>query len=239
MKKLFAFALLTLAGSAFAQQRCTVELRQYNNRVIERYTVYGQPGSCIEGMKQCRKDIRLQYSRNPSWPNTSLDCIDLGDYNPNPNPYPQNPNPNPYPQNPQPNPYRSVEVTGLILDVASTIYDSQSKTKVVESLITNTRSYNLGNLNYICSQTRTWPENASCLVDGVNRAPRETIDESSAIYAVAQACTQTKTWPEEQSCFSASLRNTRLPSLNYLAQSCAGMYNTESSARCYRSVFGL
>lgn len=237
--KLFTLLALTALSLPAFSQTCYVDMvHTPTQRVVRSFTGWGD-SSCVEGMKECRKSIRLDYSSNPHYPNGSLDCIRSGQYNPqpNPNPYP-NPNPNPYP-NPQPNPYRSVDLGSLIQDVASSSYNSETQTKMMETLILNAQSYSLDQLVRICSATRTWPENASCLLDGVRRAPRELIAESTAIHAVGQACVQTKTWPEEQSCFAASLRNSRLPSLSYLGQSCANMYNSESSARCYRSVFNV
>jgi hypothetical protein len=236
--KLFALlALATMSLSAFSQT-CYVDMVVKNSgRVVRSFTAYGDPNSCIEGMKECRKSIRFDYSNNPQYANGSLDCVRAGDYGPTPNPYP---NPQPYPQpHPQPNPYGSVDAISLILDLSSSSYNSEVQTKMVEALILNLNSYSLNGLARVCSSTRTWQENASCLIDGVRRAPRESIDEYSAIHASAQACILSKTWQEEQSCFSSALRNKRLPSLGYLGQSCSGMYNSESAARCYRSVFGV
>lgn len=243
-------ALLFLASLSLPalSQTCYVDMvHKPTGRVVRSFTGYGD-SSCIEGMKECRKSIRLDYSSNPQYPNGSLDCVrDNGGYNPqpNPNPYPNpypqpnpNPYPNPYPQ-PQPNPYRSVEVNQLILDLAGASYSSEIQTKIVEALVSRLQSYSLSSLVRVCSATRSWQENAACLIDGVRRAPREIADESSAIYAVGPACTITTSWQEEKSCFQASMRNNRLPSLGYLGQSCANMYSSESSARCYRSVFGI
>lgn len=247
MKLLAILALATMSFSAFSQT-CYVDMVVKNSgRVVRSFTAYGDPNSCIEGMKECRKSIRLDYSSNPQYANGSLDCIRAGDYGPTPNPYPHPqpqpqpyPQPNPYPQpHPQPNPYGSVDAVSLILDLSGSSYTAEVQTKIVESLILNLNSYSLSGLARVCSSTRTWQENASCLIDGVRRAPRESVDEYSAIHASGQACLLTKTWQEEQSCFSSALRNNRLPSLGYLGQSCAGMYGAESSARCYRSVFGV
>jgi hypothetical protein len=132
-----------------------------------------------------------------------------------------------------------VNANQLILDLASSSSSSEVKTKIIEAMIFNINSYSLSPLARVCSSARTYQEHSSCLVDGVRRAPQEQIDESSAIYAVGSACVLSKTWAEERSCFSASLRNNRLSSLGYLAQSCAGMYNSESASQCYRSVFNV
>ncbi len=243
MKFLALLTFATMSLSAFSQT-CYVDMVVRNsNRVVRSFTAYGDPNSCIEGMKECRKSIRLDYSSNREYPNGSLDCIRAGDYGPTPNPYPNpqpqpHPQPNPYP-NPQPNPYGAVDTISLILDLSGTSYTSEVQTKIIEALIAGTNSYSLSGLSRVCSATTSWQENASCLIDGVRRAPRESTDEYTAIRATGQACTQTKTWQEEQACFGTALRNNRLPSLSYLGQSCSGMYNTESSARCYRSVFGI
>jgi hypothetical protein len=241
MKFLALLTFATLSFSAFSQT-CYVDMVQTNShRVVRSFMAYGDPNTCIEGMKECRKSIRLDYSQNPQYPNGSLDCVRAGNYGPTPRPQPQ-PHPRPQPQphpNPQPNPYRSVDAISLILDLSASSYTAEVQTKIVEALIANISSYSLGGLSRVCASTRTWQENSQCLIDGVRRAPRETVDEYLAIRATGSACTQTKTWQEEQACFSAALRNNRLPSLGYLGQSCAGMYNAESSARCYRSVFGV
>lgn len=229
MKFLALLTFATLSFSAFSQT-CYVDMVVKNsNRVVRSFTSYGDPNSCLEGMKECRKSIRLDYSSSPQYPNGSLDCIRAGDYGPTPYPHPQ----------PQPNPYGSVDAISLILDLSGSSYTSEVQTKIVEALIINLNSYSLSGLARVCSSTRTWQENSQCLIDGVRRAPRESVDEYSAIHASSQACLLTKTWQEEQSCFASALKNNRLPSLSYLGQSCNGMYNAESSARCYRSVFGV
>ncbi len=231
------FGLLVLACMSLPafSQTCYVDMIQtQSGRVVRSFTAYGDPATCQEGMKECRKSIRFDYSNNPQYPNGSLDCVRAGNYNPqpNPNPYP-NPNPNPYP-----NPYGSVDANLLILDVSANISSSEVKSKIIESIVASMNSYNLAPLVRVCASTTSWQQNASCLVDGVRRAPRELMDESTAIYSVGRACVLTTSWTDEASCFSQSLRNNRLPSLGYLAQSCAGMYGSESVSRCYRQVFG-
>ncbi len=58
------------------------------NRIIRTFTAFGDQESCIEGMKECRKSIRLEYSRDPRYPNGSLDCVRPIRQNPTPNPTP-------------------------------------------------------------------------------------------------------------------------------------------------------
>lgn len=95
MKKLMLLAFLIMSAQTVMAQVCEVDMVDRYNRVVRTFRAYGDPNTCIEGMKECRKTIRLspQYG--------GVDCIRRGDYNPypnpNPNPYP-NPNPNPYPQ---------------------------------------------------------------------------------------------------------------------------------------------
>jgi hypothetical protein len=106
MKFFILLSFATLSFSAFAQT-CEVDMVDRYNRVVRTFRAYGDPQTCIEGMKECRKSIRLDYSNDPHYPNGSLDCVRAGGNQPNPNPYPNpnpNPNPNPYP-NPNPNPY--------------------------------------------------------------------------------------------------------------------------------------
>lgn len=96
MKKLMFLGLLSLSATSFAQT-CMVDMVDRYDRVIRTFTAFGDRDTCIEGMKECRKSIRLDYSRDPRYANSNLDCVrrTYGP-NPNPNPYP-NPNPNPYP----------------------------------------------------------------------------------------------------------------------------------------------
>lgn len=96
MKQLFLFAILCLSAQAFSQT-CEVDMVDRYSRVVRTFRAYGNDNSCIEGMKQCRKSIRLDPYLG------GVDCVRRGDYNPpqNPNPYPpqyppQNPNLNYY-----------------------------------------------------------------------------------------------------------------------------------------------
>jgi hypothetical protein len=234
------FGLLVLACMSFPafSQTCYVDMIQtQSGRVVRSFTAYGDPSSCQEGMKECRKSIRFDY---PTSPAGSLDCVRAGDYNPAPIPTPFPPQPpRPQPQPPRPGSWQNIDANVLILDVSANIISSETKSKVIESLVANINSYNLSPLVRVCSSTSSWQQNASCLVDGVKRAPRELIDESTAIFAVGRSCVKTTSWNDEVSCFSQSLRNNRLPSLSYLAQSCSQIYGAESSARCFRSVFGM
>lgn len=120
MKRLLAFTLLSLSVSAFAQV-CEVDLVYRNNQILRTFRAYGDPATCIEGMKECRKAIRFDYSSNPQYPSTQLDCVKAGGSAPvpQPNPYP-NPQPNPYPpQNPYPS--YGVTATGIVEDRLFTI----------------------------------------------------------------------------------------------------------------------
>lgn len=241
MKLIGLVALAMMSLPAFSQT-CYVDLIQKNSgRVLRSFTAYGDASSCVEGMKECRKAIRFDYSSNPQYPATSLDCVRAGGSVPGPsNPYPQNPYPqNPGPSNPYPGSYQNIEVNRLILDVSQNISSSEVKSKIIESMVANLGSYQLAPLVRVCSSTSSWMQNASCLVDGVNRAPRELTDENAAINATARACVITTSWMDEASCFSAALRGNRLPSLGYLAQSCTQMYGSENQSRCFRQVFGV
>jgi hypothetical protein len=74
MRSLILLGLLSVSGNLFAQS-CYVNMVDNYNRIIRTFTAYGDQDSCIEGMKECRKSIRLEYSRNPRYPNGSLDCV--------------------------------------------------------------------------------------------------------------------------------------------------------------------
>lgn len=119
MKKLLILGLLGLSATAFGQV-CEVDLVYRNSQILRTFRAYGDPSSCQEGMKECRKAIRFDYSSNPQYPSTQLDCVRAGGQqtptpNPQPNPYPQNP----YPQNPYPS--YGVSVTGVVEDAMFTI----------------------------------------------------------------------------------------------------------------------
>lgn len=94
MKKLMFLGLLSLSATSFAQT-CFVDMVDRYDRVIRTFTAYGDQNTCIEGMKECRKSIRLDYSNDPRYANSNLDCV-RRNFNPNPGPNP-NPYPNPYP----------------------------------------------------------------------------------------------------------------------------------------------
>lgn len=236
MKLIGLVALALMSLPAFSQT-CYVDLVQTNSgRVLRSFTAYGDASSCVEGMKECRKAIRFDYSANPQYPASSLDCVRVGGNVPGPsNPYPQNPGPS----NPYPGQYGGIESNALIIDVSNVIASVEVKTKVIESMVVSLNTYSMRPLVTLCSNTRTWNENASCLIDGLRRAPRELTDEHSAISAVGRACVITTSWNDEAACFSAAIRGNRLPSLSYLAPSCQQMYGIESQARCYRQVFGV
>ena len=87
MKFLIVFAVAMMSGAVFSQT-CQVQMISKNPRQLVRlFTTYNDP-SCLEGMKECRKSIRLDYSNNPQYPNGALDCEIANNRNPNPNPYP-------------------------------------------------------------------------------------------------------------------------------------------------------
>lgn len=241
--KFFGLLALALMSLPAFSQTCYVDMvHTPSGRVVRSFTAYGDPSSCQEGMKECRKSIRFDYSSNPQYPASSLDCLRAGNYGPAPIPTPVPPRPTPQPQ-PQPQPYpgsyQNIDANLLILDVSANIASTEVKSKIIESIVASLNSYNLAPLVRVCASTTSWSQNASCLVDGVRRAPRELTDEYTAIRAVGRACVITTSWGDEASCFSQALRNNRFPSLGYLAQSCQQMYGSESQSRCYRQVFGM
>lgn len=95
MKKvLLAAAMTMMSVSAFALQ-CEVDMvDSRTNRLITTIRAYDYGDDCKEGMKECRKEIRLRGLLNRA------DCVratvNYPNPNPNPNPWP-NPNPNPGP----------------------------------------------------------------------------------------------------------------------------------------------
>jgi hypothetical protein len=166
MKKLFVLGLLSLSAQAFSQT-CYVDMVDRYSRVVRTFTAYGDQNTCIEGMKECRKSIRFDYSNNPRYPNGSLDCVRAGGYNPtpNPNPYP-NPNPNPYP-NPNPNPYPTygVTVSGVIEDNAFT-FTARDASELYINCLTDIRRvmygssdelfFSVNNNRFVSTSTSGW-----------------------------------------------------------------------------------
>jgi hypothetical protein len=75
MKKLFLFSLLCMSLQAFAQI-CEVDMTDRYGRVVRTFRAYGDQNTCIEGMKECRKTIRLSPHLG------GVDCVRRGGYNP-------------------------------------------------------------------------------------------------------------------------------------------------------------
>lgn len=105
MKSLITLTLLLGAGAASANI-CTVDMVDSYRRTIRTYTSYDAP-NCMEAMRDCRKEIRLEPGLG------GVDCLRVtANPDPRPNPYPTPtptptptpvPNPTPIPQ-PNPNP---------------------------------------------------------------------------------------------------------------------------------------
>lgn len=228
MKTFFGLCVLLMSSGLMAQT-CYVDMVNRSHRVVATYQSYGD--NCYEAQKECRKAIRMQPHLG------GVDCIKDNQSAPQPQPYPQ-PNPYPYPQpNPYPAPYE-VGVKSLIQDVVLPVSDMEVRVKIMESLIPGLNAYQLQPFIRICQPTRTWLENANCLLDGIRRAQEEFTDERLAVDAIGQACKLTKTWLDERNCFKNSIQNGRFRSLEYYGESCLRMSNMESGAKCYRSVFG-
>lgn len=257
MKFFTLLALSLLSLPAFSQQTCYVDMVNRYGNVVATFTAYDDPSVCFEAMKDCRRTIRLSPQLG------GVDCVKEQVRRPVPQPIPTpvpgprpgpQPIPRPIPQPvpgpvpaprpvpqpiPRPVPYRSVEVTSLIIDLSNAESSSEQKTNMLNRLLLDLNSPSLTPFVRICNTTSSYYEHAQCLVSGVQRAPREMISEEDAIYLVGQACLETSSYYSEKQCFTSALRNERLPSISYYAKSCEQMYSTESSARCYRQVFGV
>ncbi len=100
---LLAAAMTMMSASAFALQ-CEVDMvDSRTNRLITTIRAYDYGDGCKEGMKECRKEIRILGLLGRA------DCVRATVKNPYPNPRP-NPWPNPE-TNPRPNPYPQYGVT--------------------------------------------------------------------------------------------------------------------------------
>jgi hypothetical protein len=246
---LVALSLLSLPAFSQSYQTCYVDMVDRYNRVVATYTAYDAPSVCQEGMKQCRKAIRLSPQLG------GVDCVKeqvrpaprpqpqpmpQPGPRPQPQPIPQPQQPQPYPQpRPQPGQYMSVEAISLIQDLAATEYSPEPQTKMIIELITQINSPVLYPFIRICDSTRTYFDNAQCLLSAIQRAPREMISEQVALYAAGSACSKSPTWFNEKTCFESAFKNGRFASLNYYAQSCRQMYDAQASSQCFEQVFGV
>jgi hypothetical protein len=133
MKKMILLAVVAISASSAFAQTCEVNMVDRYNRVVRYFRAYGDQNSCVEGMKQCRKAIRLDYSNNPQYPNGSLDCVRVVTPVPGPipptRPIPAPPVPTPIPT-PAPNPYPGS-------------YDAQRMLNPGESVIYNNSYYSV------------------------------------------------------------------------------------------------
>ncbi len=121
MKNIFLLAVMALSAPAAFAQTCEVDMVYNNRTVVRTFRVPGTPGRCVEGLKQCNKSIRLDYSANPQYPSASLECVQVEGRMPTPSPQPI-PRPQPQPQPiPQPYPTYGVSVSGIVEDNAFTI----------------------------------------------------------------------------------------------------------------------
>ncbi len=118
MKFLSVLAFAALSSSAFAQI-CEVDMVDRYNRVIRTFRAYGQQDACIEGMKECRKTIRLSPQSG------GVDCVRAYSQQPQ---QPQGPQ---YPQQPQyPSQYPSSSATRALSSGESVIYNNSYYTVV-------------------------------------------------------------------------------------------------------------
>jgi hypothetical protein len=220
-------------STAKAYYMCQVDMVDPRGRVLNSFSAQtDQNGMCREGLKDCSYEMRMRNIHGAR-------CIARTSGQSAPYPTgPMRPHPTPPPIS-QPGygqGYASVEVNSLALDVARSVTNSEEKTKIANDILTITNDYQLASLVRVCSSTRSWFDNANCLTDGLQRAPRVFADEFVALQAVKSACQKTTSWYSERSCFQAAFSNGRFISLGYLSQSCASIANSESSARCYRSI---
>lgn len=143
MVKTLALGLLTLSASAFAQT-CRVDMvDNYSQRIIQTFRAYGDQ-TCLEGMKQCRKEIRLRGLLNRA------DCLRAGSSVPGPGPIP-GPNPGPIPTpnpNPYPQPGYGVSVTGLIEDSLFR-FAANNPAELYLSCLTDIRAVRMGSADEI------------------------------------------------------------------------------------------
>jgi hypothetical protein len=90
MKTLLVFSILFLVSVTAYAQTCQVNMVDIRTRrVLQTFTAHGAPGSCLDGLKECRKQIRLQNRYGMA------DCEQVVRPVPQPHPHPR---PVPIPQ---------------------------------------------------------------------------------------------------------------------------------------------
>lgn len=89
MKNLFALMTLSLMSLPAFSQTCYVDMVDHYGRAVRTFAAQDAGNSCMEGMKECRKAIRLSPELG------GVDCVRYPRTTPAPNPAP---NPNPFPQ---------------------------------------------------------------------------------------------------------------------------------------------
>lgn len=158
---MLSLGLLIFTTSALAQI-CEVDMVDtYSNRIIRTFRAYGDPSTCIDGMKECRKTIRLQYSQNPQYPNNRLDCVRAYAQTPVPTP-----NPNPYPSpRPEPQPQFGVVINGIIEDQPFQ-FVARDASELYYNCLTDIRRLSVGsadeifftanNNRFVAAQTSGW-----------------------------------------------------------------------------------
>ena len=101
MKLIALVTLFTLSAPVFAQT-CYVDMVDRYNRVVRTFIGQGDPNVCFEGMKECRKALRMEPHLG------GVDCIREA-RRPVPQPVPQpQPQPTPYPSPDQNYPYEII-----------------------------------------------------------------------------------------------------------------------------------
>lgn len=196
MKNFFLLAVLAMsAQSAFAQyQQCEVDMVYNNRTVVRTYRVPGTPGSCVEGLKECRKAIRLDATLS-QYPQNSLDCVQIEARIPTPQPNPQpRPNPQPIPQPrpnpqpmPQPIPTYGVTVSGILEDSFFTM-TARDASELYMNCLTDIRRVMMGssdelmfsanNNRFISTSTSGWYNDAQiCSI--LEQEARRTLNQTS------------------------------------------------------------
>jgi hypothetical protein len=218
--KLVTLLLLSFFSLSAFSQSCYVDLIVRNSgRVLRSFQGWGDP-SCLEGMKECRKAIRLQYSNSPQFPNGSLDCVRSG-FN------------QPGPQIPS---TTRLEINSLSLDMARNVESIRNSAEIIETVLAYSRSYELQRLPQWCSSSYTWVERYNCLSSGVRSASRELIDEVTAKKAIVDGCSRAFNGYNQRRCFeSASF--SRFNNIQRQFDSCRWIGDHDASSRCYRQIF--
>lgn len=185
MKNFFLLAVLAMSAQTAFAQTCEVDMVYNQRTVVRTYRVLGTPGSCVEGLKECRKAIRLDATLS-QYPQSTLDCVQVEARIPTPAPQPI-PQPRPIPQPmPQPMPTYGVTVSGIVEDAFFTM-TARDASELYMNCLTDIRRVMMGasdelmfsanNGRFISTSTSGWYNDAQ-ICSMLEQEARRTLNQT-------------------------------------------------------------